>query len=315
MGVQMQYLAPPGQMVDVGGFRLHAIVKGEGTPVVLLEPALGGFALQYAHIQLAVSDFARVVAYDRAGQGWSDCSPHPRTPVNLTGELNTLLGKLDLQPPYVLVGHSFGGLLARFYTGFYPEEVAGVVLVDSSHERLYDSFPDINKMVSQAAWGVRLMKIASRLGLGKQVTKMSLGSSAKSLSKEDLNSFLTVASQPKHHEAMLAEFAQHRSYFGSQSEVPRTLGDTPLVVVTAGNSVSDQGKIGNMTGEQVNELHHRLQKDLVKLSSQGEQLMVPGATHLSILTQPEYVAQVVGAIRRVVERVRSENRRPAQTSS
>jgi pimeloyl-ACP methyl ester carboxylesterase len=305
--------APPGQMVDVGGFRLHAILQGQGTPAVILEPALGGFALQYAHIQLAASAFTRVVAYDRAGQGRSDCSPNPRTPVNLAGELSTLLGRLDLYPPYVLVGHSFGGLLARFYAGFYPQEVAGVVLIDSSHERLYDSLPDPDKMVSQAAWGVRLMKIASRLGLGKQVTKMSLGSAAKSLSKEDLDSFLSVASQPKHHETMLAEFSQHRFYFGSQSEVPRSLGDTPLIVITAGNSVSDQGKIGGMTADQVNELHHKLQKDLVKLSSQGEQLIVPGATHLSILTQPEYVAQVVDAIRRVVERVRSENRRPAPT--
>jgi pimeloyl-ACP methyl ester carboxylesterase len=315
MGSQnQQQLAPPGQMVDVGGLRLHALVRGQGTPAVILEPALGGFALQYAHIQSAVSAFTLVLAYDRAGQGWSDCSSNPRTPVNLAGELKALLGRLDLQPPYVLVGHSFGGLLARFYAGFYPQEVAGVVLIDSSHERLYDSFPDIDKMVNQAAWGVRLMRIVSRLGLGKQLTKMSLGSAAKSLSKEDLNSFLTVASQPKHHEAMLAEFSQHRFYFGPQSEVPRRLGDTPLMVVTAGNSVSDQDKIGGMTGEQVKALHERLQKDLVQLSSQGEQLIIPGASHLSILTQPEYVAQVVEAIRCMVERVRSEIHRPAPTS-
>ncbi len=130
MGSQNK-LAPPGQMVDIGGFRLHALVRGQGTPTVLLEPALGGFALQYAHIQSAVSAFTRVMAYDRAGQGWSDCSPNPRTPANLAGEWKTLLGRLDLQPPYVLVGHSFGGLLARIYAGFYPEEVAGLILVDS----------------------------------------------------------------------------------------------------------------------------------------------------------------------------------------
>jgi pimeloyl-ACP methyl ester carboxylesterase len=309
MGSQnRQRLAAPGQMVDIGGFRLHALVRGQGTPAVLLEPALGGFALQYAQIQSGVSAFTRVLAYDRAGQGWSDCSPNPRTPDNLAGELRALLGRLDLQPPYVLVGHSFGGLLARFYAGFHPEEVAGVVLVDSSHEDLYESFPNLDKMVSQAAWGVRLLKLASRLGLGKQLTKLSLGSAAKSLSGEDLNTFVAVASQPKHQETMLAEFSQHRFYFGPQSQVPGTLGETPLMVVTAGNSVSDQGKIGGMTGEQMNAQHQRLQKSLIQLSSQGGQLLIPGATHLSILVQPEYVAQVVAAIRGVVERVRAGNR-------
>jgi pimeloyl-ACP methyl ester carboxylesterase len=254
------------------------------------------------------------MAYDRAGQGWSDVSPNPRTPVHLAGELKALLGKLDLHPPYILVGHSFGGLLTLIYAGCHPEEVAGIVLIDSTHVDEYDPFPDLDKFVSQTAMGVRLLKFVSRLGLGRQLTKMSLGSAAKSISREDLNSFLTVASQPKHHETMLAEFSQHRFYYGPQSEVPRTLGDTPLIVVTAGNSVSGQGKIGSMTGEQMNALHERLQKNLVQLSSHGEQLIVPSATHLSILIQPEYSAQVVDAIRRVVESVRKENRLPAPTS-
>ena len=137
-----------------------------------------------------------------------------------------------------------------------------------------------------------------------------MGGAAKVLTREDLNTFLAVASQPKHHETMLAEFSQHRFYFGPQSEVPRTLGDTPLIVVTAGNSVSGKGKFGGMTINQLNAKHQGWQKDLIQLSSQGEQLIVPGATHLSILIQPEYVAQVVGAIRRVVERARGLHYNP-----
>jgi len=294
-------LAPPGQMVDVGGFRLHALVRGQGTPVVLLEPALGGFALQYTHIQSAVSAFTRVLAYDRAGQGWSEVSPNPRTPANLAGELKALLGKLDLQPPYVLVGHSFGGLLTRFYAGFYPKEVAGVVLIDSSDVEQYDSFPNVDKLVSQTAMGVRLLKFISRLGLGKQLTRMSMGSAAKDLSREDLDTFLTVASRPKHHETMLAEFSQHRFYFGPQAEVPRTLGDTPLIVITAANSVSGQGKFGGMTIDQLNAKHQEWQKNLIQLSSHAEQVIVPAASHLSLLTQPEHAVQVVDAIRRLVK--------------
>ena len=307
MGSQNK-VSPPGEMVDIGGFRLHALVCGQGTPAVILEPALGGFALQYAPIQSAVSAFTRVLAYDRAGQGWSDISPSPRTPANLASELKALLGRLDIQPPFILAGHSFGGLLVRIYAGLHPDEVAGVVLIDASHEDLYDLFPDMDKMVKRAAMGVRLLKLASRVGLGKQLTKLSLGSAAKSLSREDLDAFLKVLGQPKHQEATLAEYAQHRFYFGPGSEVPHTLGDLPLTVVSAEYSVSGKGKIGKLTGDQMNAEQQRLKKDLVQLSSQGEQVIVPGATHLSILTRPEYVAQVVEAIRCMVERIRKENR-------
>lgn len=301
MGPQeLRKLSFPGQKVDIGGFCLHAIVRGQGTPTVLLEPALGGFALQFAHIQEGISAFARVVAYDRAGQGWSDCSPNPRTPANLVKELRALLDRLDLQPPYVLLGHSFGGLLTRFFASLHPEEVAGVILVDSSDVEQYDSFPDVDRLVSQAATGIRLQKIAAQLGLGRVLGKISLGGTFKELDREDLEIFITVASHPQHQETMLAEFAQHRFYFGAGSEVPRTLGDTPLVILTAGKSVSGKGKFGGMTIDQLNAKHQQWQRNLLSLSSQAEQITFPNATHLSILVKAEYTDQVVEAVRRIV---------------
>lgn len=308
MGSQeLRKLSSPGQKVDIGGFSLHAIVRGQGAPTVLLEPALGGFALQYAHIQEGISAFTRVLAYDRAGQGWSNCSPYPRTPANLVKELRALLGRLELQPPYVLVGHSFGGLLTRFFVGLHPEEVAGVILVDSSDVEQYDTFLDVDRLVNQAATGVRLQKFAARLGLGRALGKISLGGAFKELDREDLDIFLTVASHPQHQETMLAEFAQHRFYYGAGSEVPRTLGDTPLVIFTAGKSVSGKGKFGGMTIDQLNAKHQEWQRNLLRLSSKAEQITLPGATHLSILVKAEYTDQVVEAVRRMVEGYRAEN--------
>ena len=292
-------LVPPGAMVDMGGFCLHAMVRGEGTPTVVFESGLGGCALQFSPLQRAVSTFTRTVAYDRAGQAWSDASSNPRTPVNIAGELKMLLGKLDMEPPYVWVGHSFGGLLARMYAGMYPAETAGAVLLDSSDVDQYATFPSMDKAVSQLANGMRLLKFLSRLGLGKQLTKMSLGTALNWLPKDDLSAFLTATSQPTHNDTVLAEFSQHRYYFGPSSEVPRSLGDLPVVIVTAGKSVSGKAKFGGMTADQLNVKHQQWQKELLGVSSRAEHVVVPGATHLSLIMQPEYVSQVVEAIRSV----------------
>ncbi len=286
-------------MVDVGGFCLHAIVRGQGQPTVVFESGLGGCALQFSPLQSAVSAFARTVAYDRAGQAWSDASPDPRTPANIAAELRNLLSRLDIHPPYIWVGHSLGGLLARMYAGMYRQETAGVVLLDSSDVDQYASFPSMDKAVSQLANGIRLLKLLARLGLGKQLTKMSLGRPLDFLPEDDRNTFLTAASQPNHHDTVLAEFSAHRFYFGPTSEVPRSLGDLPVVIVTAGNSVSGKARFGGMTADELNIKHQQWQRELLSISSRAEQVVVSGASHLSLIMQPEYVAQVMDAIRRV----------------
>ena len=300
-------LLPPGTMVDVGGFGLHAIVRGHGTPTVVFESGLGGCALQFSPLQNAVSCFARTVTYDRAGQAWSDVSPNPRTPANIAAELKSLLCKLDIQLPYVWVGHSFGGLLARMYAGMYPEETAGILLLDSSDVNQYDTFPSMDKAVSQLANGMRLLKLLGRLGLGKMLTKMSLGSALNSLPEHELNAFLVATSQAKHQNTILAEFSEHRFYFGPKSEVPRSLGDLPVVIVTAGSSVSGKAKFGGMTADELNVKHQQWQKELLSISTQARHVAVSGASHLSLIMQPEYVAQVVDAIRGLVEKAVTHN--------
>jgi uncharacterized protein (TIGR02145 family) len=124
---------PPGKLVDVGGWRLHLNCTGEsraGQPTVILEPGLGDFSVEWSLVQPGVAKFARVCSYDRAGDGWSDWGPHPRTFRQIVYELHTLLDKAGVKPPLVLVGHSYGGWLARLYAFTYPSDVAGMALVD-----------------------------------------------------------------------------------------------------------------------------------------------------------------------------------------
>lgn len=296
---------PPGQLIDIGGLRLHALTAGEGSPAVILEPGLGGFALQYQRIFPTLAVFTRVLAYDRAGQAWSDASRLPRTPQQLGNELRALLGKLNIQPPYILVGHSFGGLLVRLYAAAYPNEVSGLVLIDSSDVGQYDAFKDNQKIERQMAAGVGAMKILSRLGLGRWLTRLSLGAAAKTMSKEMLDAFLDIASYPGHQEATLAEFRQQHHYFGPQSQVPESLGSIPAVVITAGKSVSGRQKTGGMTLDEINAQHQRMQSELAATAARGKHVVIPEAAHLSILTQPEYAGQVVELIRELVEQVRA----------
>jgi pimeloyl-ACP methyl ester carboxylesterase len=124
---------PPGELVDVGGHSLHLNCVGEGSPTVILESGLGAMSVDWANIQPEVSDTTRVCAYDRAGTGWSEPGPGPGDPQQIAAELHTLLANAGIDGPYVLVGHSFGGLYVRMYAYQYPNEVEGMVLVDSSH--------------------------------------------------------------------------------------------------------------------------------------------------------------------------------------
>jgi pimeloyl-ACP methyl ester carboxylesterase len=123
---------PPGEMVDVGGHSLHINCVGQGSPSVVLDGGSGEMSAQWVRVQQQVSGTTRVCAYDRAGMGWSETGPEPRDAKQISSELHALLEGADIEGPYVLVSHSFGGLYMQTYAARYPDEVAGVALVDSS---------------------------------------------------------------------------------------------------------------------------------------------------------------------------------------
>jgi pimeloyl-ACP methyl ester carboxylesterase len=124
---------PPGRLVDVGGYRLHIHCGGTGSPSVVLESGIAASSLSWGLVQPEVARFTRVCSYDRAGLGWSDPAPSPRTCARIAGELDRLLLSAGIPGPYVLVGHSFGGFVVRHYATLYPGKVAGMVLVDTIH--------------------------------------------------------------------------------------------------------------------------------------------------------------------------------------
>src|SRR5215210_7470543 len=178
---------PPGEMVDVGGYSLHINCVGQGSPTVVLDAGLGDFSAQWVWVQREVSGTTRVCAYDRAGMGWSEMGPEPRDAKQITSELHTLLKGAGIEGPYVLVGHSFGGMYMQTYAARYPEEVAGVALVDSSTDP--DQFgqrpeaQDSNEPQKQTSAVVSKLErfgisLPARLGIVRLLSKLDPASPA-----------------------------------------------------------------------------------------------------------------------------------------
>jgi len=132
----------PGMLVWTGAWRQHINCTGQGGPTVVLAAGLGGTSLEWARVQPLLAGFVRVCSFDRAGYGWSDRRPTPRTALASVVELELLLRDASVPAPYVLVGHSFGGLTVRLYASRNPERVAGMILIDSTHEDQFRRFDE-----------------------------------------------------------------------------------------------------------------------------------------------------------------------------
>ena len=169
---------PPGPMVDVGGYRLHIDCQGTGSPTVVLEAGLSEPSLTWAKVQPQIVGGSRVCVYDRAGLGWSDASPKPRSADAMTQELHTLLQNAKVPGSYVLVGHSIGGMLVRYYAHMYPSEVAGMVMVDATHEEQFVRIPaavqqQVKQNFAQAAQDLPLYRVVTISGIGARPTLLS----------------------------------------------------------------------------------------------------------------------------------------------
>ena len=173
LGAAYQWLAtrrdlaatpPPGQLVDIGGYRLHLWCMGAGAPAVVLESGLGGGAFTWPQVQKETATFTRVCAYDRAGLGYSDPSPGPRTSGRIAQELSQLIERSAVGGPVVLVGASSGGFAARILASEHRELVAGLVLVDASHEqqRARQAAAGLEFPVPR---GLKLVVLSASLGL------------------------------------------------------------------------------------------------------------------------------------------------------
>jgi pimeloyl-ACP methyl ester carboxylesterase len=289
----------PGQHVDVGGFQLHIHCLGEGNPTVILEAALPGASAHWGWVQPDIATTTRVCAYDRAGMGWSDPGPEPRDAQTIASELHTLLDNARIEGPFVLVGHSFGGLYARMYTGQYPDQVVGMVLVDSTHPDQWTRLPP--EVVAGAIPDERLLSIApflARLGLTRLLGFFPADPELPAQHRSEIKAF---NSSTKY---MAANSAELLAITAASAQVRNagSLGDRPLVVLTALDSF-DRLPAGLATRAQ--QAWEELQADLARLSSNSIHRLVEGTTHTSLVYTRKHSQSTRAGIVQVVKAART----------
>ena len=270
---------PPGKVIDVGGYNLHLYCSGSGSPTVILDYGLEGSYLDWRLVQPEVAGFTRVCSYDRGGYGWSDPSPKPRIPSVMAEELHTLLAAAGEEPPYILVGHSYGGFDALMYAHKFPNETAGVVLVDSSHPDYQLAFPWRRKL-----W-LRMLQYSMPFGLPRWRQWCGDASSESGLIKTAFSCQSHVSATAYAHLAAFAESAEEVRKLGS-------LGNMPLVVVARDPTRAEERQ----------PRWHKLQEDLAKLSTNSKLVIAEGSGHNVPGERPEVVVEAVRAMAREVGR-------------
>lgn len=263
----------PGQLIDIGDYKLHINVmgeRGENQPLVILEASVAANMLDWQMVQPLIAEYAQVVSYDRAGNGWSEKASNPRIPENIADDLHKLLQNAGIEPPYILLGHRYGGMFARKYLEKYPEGVVGLVLADSSHPDAFDeSNEDEIKRLS------RNVNVFQKIGLVRLVTKRNYRAK-----------FLDATSQEQYIALMMHDnsnlLREATPILREGIELPESI-DVPLIVVSRreDTDLSREVKWADR------------QRDLATLSDNSKHIFAESSKSWIVFAEPQTIATAV----------------------
>ena len=280
---------PPGNLIDVGGFKMHIHCEGEGSPTVILEAASGGTSVNWGWIQPEVQKETRVCAYDRAGFGWSESDPEAPTLARTVRNLHTLLVNANVAGPYVMAGHSLGGTYLRQYAAEYPDEVLGMVLLDTAHPHQFVKYPEMFaegdnflKLSNEIQFTARLGVMHIFFAFGGEMDFAGLPEPQKSQLK-------AIWSSPHYFEAQGAEIRASHSIWSDALKLGN-LGDMPLMVISRSVNLDYEWS--------------KYQNELATLSTNSKLITIEGANHGALVFDQKYAHMVSDAILQVVQAVR-----------
>jgi pimeloyl-ACP methyl ester carboxylesterase len=278
----------PGQLVNAGGFRLNVYCTGLGSPTVVLDAGLADSLDSWHRVQPEIARFTRVCSYDRAGYGYSDPGPMPRTSERIASELHQALRSAGEKPPYLLVGHSFGGFNVRVFNGKYSDEVFGLILVDATQEDQYRLLP--------RAWvemGAATLRRARRQAFWAPLY-IDFGLARLQLRLQG-DAVPTVLLQSKYIKAQASEF-ENIEVSAEQARRAGNIDDKPLAVLTGGK-VIDAGLKAALSEEDQRAYADiwvgTLQLHLAQLSKRGRRIVLPDSGHDIPTDRPEAIVTAV----------------------
>lgn len=287
----------PGRLVDIGGYKLHLHCTGQGSPTVILDTGLGSPATSWVLVQREISKLTRVCNYDRAGYGFSDFGPLPRTSEKIADELHSLLGNASEMGPYILVGHSFGGLNVRNFEHKYPSNVAGLILVDAASEESLNStlWMSVWQPYKKASSVTReFARLVARLGIGRLFSPDIF--SDTSFSSEEQSAINSSLFSTK---LMLTTIDEFQAFVQSLDEAKKScgpIGNKPLMVIEAGKRKNTDFFPFLKTEEEAQTMKQEwnsYQRNLAKLSLRSTHLIAKDSAHRIPYEQPDIIIDAI----------------------
>jgi pimeloyl-ACP methyl ester carboxylesterase len=287
---------PPGRLVDVGGYRLHIVCAGESRPPIVICPALGATAAEWQDVQSRVSRETTVCAYDRAGLGYSDLEAGRRTTVRMAEELHALLHGADVLPPYVLAGRSIGGFVVRVFVKMYPDEVAGLALIDSSHPEQRNRLP---KTHSRDYPGGMLAAVAYKWMLPLGLRRLS-----RDLGLRNTGDILWARERRGDAKEMLA----YKGMCPETATLAGDLGDLPLAVLTSARIDPNYSLKRQRSRDRFYKVWTVMQNEMAALSTNSTHVVAEHGGHHLNHDNPELVANVLTSLVKQARAARQEGR-------
>lgn len=287
----------PGELIDVNGHQVHLYCIGEGTPTLIIDTGAADWSLSWITIQEDLATLTRTCIYDRAGLGWSEASNLPRNSQELAEELHTLLQNAEVATPYILLGHSLGGYNARIYYEQYPEDVVGMILLESAHPDQWNQLPsEVANLVSEQSSLLHTMGLLTNFGIVRFILP------AHPHLSDDLQATYRAHMTRSRHLITSGQEISGGLLSAEQARQTSDLGDLPLIVTTAAHSFDAFRDFTDaIPFENADTIWQTLQTDLTTLSSNSVHLISPIADHNIQFTDPDIILESVRQVLNMIE--------------